>query len=95
MAEEKTKKPRRESLQDIIDAVAEKENVLAAFRGVKKPVRRDYGAKYLLWHFGGGLCFGLGLLIMLLLAAWLLSNFAEVRAAAGMFRRFAVLLKAR
>jgi hypothetical protein len=94
MAEEKKPKPKRESLQNIIDAVAEKEDVLTAFRGAKKPLRKEYNPRHLLWHFLAGLCFGLGLLLMLLLAAWLLSNFNEVRAVAGMFRRFAALLQA-
>jgi len=99
MANKKTAEPQRENLRDIINAVAEKEDVITAFRGDKKPLRTlhteepAYGLAYLLWNFLGGLCFGLGLLLMVLLTAWLLLHFNEVRAIAGLFGKFTALLK--
>lgn len=99
MAKEKEPKRSREELQEIVrNAVAEKEDVISAFRGLKKntpaPQANNFGPKYLLWLFLGGLAFGLGLLLMLLVTAWLLSNFNEVRAVLGIFGKFAAMLKA-
>ena len=98
MANKKTAEPQRENLRDIINAVAEKEDVITAFKGDKKPLRPlrtepSYGLTYLLWNLLGGLCFGLGLLAMVLLTAWLLIHFNEVRAVAGLFGKFTALLK--
>jgi len=98
MANKKTSEPQRENLRDIINAVAEKEDVITAFKGDKKPPRPlrtepAYGFTYLLWNLLGGLCFGLGLLAMVLLTAWLLIHFNEVRAVAGLFGKFTALLK--
>ena len=87
----------REELQEMVkNAVAEKENVIMPFRGVKKGAvaEKKYGFKYLLWNFLGGLAFGLGLLLMILLAAWLLSNFNEVRTVLGTFGKLVSMLKA-
>ena len=83
----------KEELQEIIKgAVAEKGDVLTTFRGVKKD--NKYGFKYLCWKFLGGLAFGLGLMIMLLITAWLLSNFNEVRAVLLTHGKLVSMLKA-
>lgn len=85
----------RKNLQDIINAVAEKENVITAFKGEKKSSSpaKSFGLSYLIWNFCGGLCFGLGLLIMVILTALILTNFNEVQSITGLFGKFTVLLK--
>ncbi|MDR1997906.1 MAG: hypothetical protein LBQ83_06255 [Candidatus Margulisbacteria bacterium] len=101
-AAEKKKEARRESLQNIINAVAEKEDVITAFRGGKKsagkitvaaPPPQGYGCRYLFWNFLGGLVFGFGFFIMLLAAAWFFSNFGGMRALAAYFSKAVQLLK--
>ena len=93
MAEKSEKK--RADLQALIkNAVAEKEGVISAFHGVKRPSKppESNGLKNLLWSFGYGLCFGLGLSVALLLIAWLAVNFQTVRAALGLLGKFILLL---
>jgi len=94
---EKPEQRSREQLQEIIkNAVAEKEDVITAFQGVKKNTenKAKSNVKCLLWNFLCGLAFGLGLLFMLLLAAWLLSNFNEVKSIFGIFGKMIEMLKA-
>lgn len=91
-----TPQRRNELRKSILEAVSGKEDVISAFNGEKKTTkltldknieRRAFGLGYLFWNFCGGLFFGFGLLIMIVTAAWVLSNFNEVRAVTGLFSK--------
>jgi hypothetical protein len=95
---------RRDELRkSILEAVSGKEDVISAFSGEKKTPklsldknleRRAFGLGYLFWNFCGGLFFGFGLLIMVVAAVWILSNFNNVRAVTGLFSRLVGILLA-
>ncbi|MDR1452927.1 MAG: hypothetical protein LBJ25_03010 [Candidatus Margulisbacteria bacterium] len=98
-----TPQRRNELRKSILEAVSGKEDVISAFNGEKKTSkltldknleRRSFGFGYLLWNFCGGLFFGFGLLIMIVVAAWILSNFNEVRSVTGLFSRLIGVLLA-
>ena len=93
---------REELRKSILNAVSGKEDVISSFSGGKKPKisvdrsleRRPFGGLgYLIWNFLGGLFFGLGLLVMVVIIVWVLSNFDAVRAVTDIFAKFIGLLQ--
>jgi hypothetical protein len=94
---------RGELRKSILNAVSGREDVITSFNGAKKTPKlaldkniepRAFGLGYLFWNFFGGLFFGLGLLIMLVITGWVLSNYNEIRAVTNLFSKLIGILMA-
>jgi ferric-dicitrate binding protein FerR (iron transport regulator) len=93
---------KRENLKDIINAVAEKEDVITSFKSPQNRLgNRAIGAseqslrKHIWRQFLGGVAFAAGA-VVLLAAVWLifaLINLHELRLISRMFSKFVVLMK--
>ena len=92
---------RDELRKSILSAVSGKEDVISSFKGTKKNKvtvdsniePRRFGLMYLVWNFLGGLFFGAGLLVMIMINVLVLSNFDAVRAVTDVFNKLIALLQ--
>lgn len=92
---------RKKSLQDIISAVSEKDDVISAFKAPKKRPKPELtridgsGWQYLGLKFLGGMIFGVGFLIVLgiaLVLAWFFLV-KDIHTTTKMFGKFVFLMK--
>ena len=97
-----TSSNREELRRSILDAVSGKEDVISSFAGTKKNKKvtidrslepQRSGLAYLLWNFLGGLFFGTGILVMVVVTTLVLSNFDAVRTITSIFDKFVGLLQ--